>query len=93
VPAIGEATVVARNPAVPTVPLGEGIVVMSLEQGRYLELDAIGRAIWQRIDPPCTLAELVDGLAAAYDAPRATILADVKTWLSRLAEAEIVRLI
>jgi hypothetical protein len=89
---VRSATVIERNRSVPTLPLDDGIVLMSVEQGRYFSLDAIGRDIWQRIAEPCTLAELVDHLAAAYDAPRETIAHDVSAWLIRMAGIGIVEL-
>jgi hypothetical protein len=68
------------------------IVMMSIEQGRYFGLDDIGSDIWKRIDPPCSFAELIDRLATDYDADRATIAADVRALLSRMAAQDVVRL-
>jgi len=92
VPAVVDATVVSRMPAVPAVPYGGGLVVMSIEHGRYVGLDDIGTDIWSRIEQPRSAGELIDQLAGDYDAPRETIAAQVGEWLCRMAEAAIIRL-
>jgi Coenzyme PQQ synthesis protein D (PqqD) len=90
--AIGEATIVSRNPSVLTAEVDGEVVMMSIEQGRYLGLDEIGSDIWNRIEPPCSFATLIEGLAADYEADRATIIADVEDLLVRMVEQDVVRL-
>jgi hypothetical protein len=89
---IVDETVISRSPSVLTAEVDGEIVMMSIEQGRYYGLDDIGSDIWQRIEPPCTFAALIDGLAGAYDADRATIAGDVQALLLRMAEQDTVRL-
>src|SRR4029077_5488291 len=83
---IGETTVISRSPSVLTAEVDGEIVMMSIEQGRYFGLDDIGSDIWKRLDTPCSFAELIDRLASDYDADQATIAADVRDLLSRMAE-------
>src|ERR1700720_2256826 len=90
--AIADATVISRSPSVLTAEGDGEIVMMSIEQGRYFGLDDIGSDIWNRIEPPCSFAALIDRLAAEYAADRATIAADVQTLLSRMAAQDVVRL-
>ncbi len=90
--AIVDATVVSRSPSVLTAEVDGEIVMMSIEQGHYFGLDRIGSDIWKRIDPPCSFAALIDGLATDYEADRATIITDVKTLLDHMVERDIVRL-
>jgi hypothetical protein len=89
---IGDATMISRSPSVVTAEVDGEIVMMSIEQGRYFGLDDIGSDIWKRIEPPCSFATLVDGLAADYEADRATIAADVQSLLGRMMEQDVVRL-
>jgi hypothetical protein len=90
---IGDATMISRSPSVLTAEVDGEIVMMSIEQGRYFGLDDIGSDIWKRIEPPCSFAALIDGLAADYEADRATIAADVQALLDRMAEQDVVRLV
>jgi Coenzyme PQQ synthesis protein D (PqqD) len=89
---IGGATIISRNPSVLTADVDGEVVMMSIEHGRYLGLDTIGSDIWKRIEPPCSFATLIEGLATDYDADRATIIADVENLLLRMIEHDVVRL-
>src|SRR2546426_413693 len=90
--AIADATVISRSPSVLTAEVDGEIVMMSIEQGRYFGLDDIGSDIWNRIEPPCSFAALIDRLVADYDADRATIATDVHALLGRMAAQDVVRL-
>ena len=89
---IVDSTIISRSPSVLTAEVDGEVVMMSIEQGQYFGLDDIGSDIWKRIEPPCSFAALIDGLAVGYDADRATILADVHSLLLRMAEQDVVRL-
>jgi Coenzyme PQQ synthesis protein D (PqqD) len=90
--AIAGATIVSRSPSVLTAEVDGKIVMMSIEQGRYFGLDEIGSNIWKRIEPPCSFAMLIEGLAADYEADRATIVTDVQSLLGHMAKHDVVRL-
>jgi hypothetical protein len=90
--AVVDATVISRSPSVLTAEVDGEVVMMSIEQGRYFGLDDIGSDIWKRLDKPCSFAELIDWLAGDYEADRATIAADVRDLLGRMAEQDVVRL-
>jgi hypothetical protein len=89
---IGATTMISRSPSVLTAEVDGEIVMMSIEQGRYFGLDDIGSDIWKRIEPPCSFGALIDGLAADYEADRATIATDVQNLLGLMAEQDVVRL-
>lgn len=88
---IAAAAVISRSPSVLTAEVDGDVVMMSIEHGRYFALDEIGKDVWERIEPPCTLRALVDVLAADYDADRATIEADVQALLTRMLAHDVVR--
>jgi hypothetical protein len=90
--AVLDATMISRSPSVLTAEVDGEVVMMSIEQGRYFGLDDIGSDIWKRLDTPCSFAELIDRLATDYEADRATIAADVRVLLGRMAEQDVVRL-
>jgi hypothetical protein len=89
---IADSTIISRSPSVLTAEVGGEVVMMSVAQGHYFGLDDIGSDIWKRLDPPCAFADLVNRLAADYDADRASIAADVRTLLESMAERDVVRL-
>jgi hypothetical protein len=89
---IADTTIISRSPSVITAEVDGEVVMMSIERGQYFGLDDIGSDIWKRLDPPCAFADLVDRLAADYDADRASIAADVRALLETMAERDVVRL-
>src|SRR5580700_9115526 len=90
--AIADAAIVSRSPSILTAEVDGKIIMMSIEQGHYFGLDHIGSDIWKRIEPPCSFATLIDGLAADYEADRTTIVTDVQSLLDHMAKHDIVRL-
>jgi hypothetical protein len=89
---IADATIISRSPSVLIEVVDGEIVMLSIERGRYFGLDHIGSDIWKRIEPPCSFATLIDGLAADYEADRATIVSDVQSLLGHMAKYDVVRL-
>ena len=89
---IADATVISRSPSVLTAEVDGEVVMMSIEQGRYFGLDNIGSDIWKRIDPPCSFGDLVDGLAADYNADRAIIASDVRQLLDEMLKQNVITL-
>jgi len=89
---IADSTIISRSPSVVTAEIGGEVVMMSIAQGQYFGLDDIGSDIWRRLDPPCAFADLIERLAADYDADRASIAADVRALLVDMAADDVVRL-
>jgi Coenzyme PQQ synthesis protein D (PqqD) len=89
---IADSTIISRSPSVLTAEVDGEIVMMSIEQGQYFGLDDIGSDIWKRLDSPCAFADLIDRLAADYDADRVSIAADVRSLLESMAARDVVRL-
>jgi len=69
------------------------IVMMSVAQGNYYGLDAVGSRIWELIRQPCSVTALCDALLTEFDVDRATCEQDVLTFLNQLAEEKLIRVI
>lgn len=69
-------------------PAQGGTVLLAPE--RVFKADAIAAAILQRCDGEATVGQIVDTLAAAYNAPRERIANDVKALLSSLADKQLL---
>ena len=87
---LDDATMIERGTAVLAANVGEQVVMMDVKSGRYLGLDDIGTDIWRRLETPLTFGELIDGLAADYDAERAVIAEDVRQLLAKMAAHQAV---
>jgi hypothetical protein len=59
-------------------------VMMSVEKGEYYSLDPIGSRIWELIEKPIKVSELIDALLLKYDVDRETCERDVFAFLEEL---------
>jgi hypothetical protein len=59
-------------------------VMMSMEKGHYYGLDSIGRSIWDILEKPMTVSQLIDTLRRDYDVDRETCERDVLAFLEAL---------
>lgn len=64
--------------------VGDQVIMMSVELGRYFNLNPVAGRIWQLLATPCSLDRIVAELAPIYDAPEETIRAEVAGFLDRL---------
>ncbi len=71
--------------------IDDEIVVMNLETGDFFSLEGTARATWLRIDGTCDLPGLTAALAEEFDAPAATLAADVATFIAELGRAGLVK--
>jgi pyrroloquinoline quinone biosynthesis protein D len=83
----------------PRLPHGVRLVHSEAQGGwvllapeRVFKADAIAAEIVKRCTGEATLAAIVDDLAAAFNAPRERILADVSKLLRGLAEKKLLEL-
>lgn len=65
-------------------------VLFHPRSGSATTLDRIGAIIWQAVAETVRFGDLVDELAAAFDAPEAKVHADVTELLSQLAGLNLI---
>ena len=66
-------------------------VLLHLGSGTYFGLNAVGGRVWQLLEAgDCTLGQLVDAIEAEFDAPRATVEADLQALVKDLVENDLV---
>jgi hypothetical protein len=66
-------------------------VMMSVEKGQYFGLEPVGSRVWELIEKPVKVSELIDALLGKYDVDRETCEKDVLAFLEELNEAGILR--
>ena len=84
--------IVSRNDEMMSAPVDRELVFLNPSTDSYVALDAVGRRIWDLLERPRRVEELVDVLCAEFDGPRATITADVAAFLAELDREGIVRI-
>ena len=65
-------------------------VMMSVENGKYYGLDDIGSHIWELIERPVKVSDLINTLIERYDVDHETCERDVLKFLNGLNEDEIL---
>jgi len=65
-------------------------VMMSIQNGEYYGLDDIGSRIWELIEKPVKVSDLIDTLLEKFDVDRETCERDVLKFLNELNEDKIL---
>ena len=68
-------------------------VMMNIETGKYYGLDGIGSCIWELIEEPHTVCEVVHALLADYDVDEKTCQNDVVAFLNKLCNQGLVDIV
>lgn len=65
-------------------------VMMSVEQGSYFGLDAIGSRIWNLMEQPISLQDMIDTLVEEYDVSEVNCKNDVVKFVAELNSRGLV---
>ncbi len=63
---------------------GERTVLLDLRSEQYFALDAVGTAVWNRLDASRTVDEIAAGVAELYQAPVDDVRRDVLEFVATL---------
>jgi hypothetical protein len=85
--------VVKIDPNVVFTEIDDAAVLLHLETKRYFTLNSTGVVIWQSLTAGKSEAEIIDILAAQYEAPRTQLAASVARLLNELAAAKLIEII
>lgn len=83
----------ARNEQLPSANVDRDVVFLNPSMDSYIALDEIGRRIWELLEAPRRVDELVADLHDQFHAPDGVIEADVLTFLTELQREGMVRVI
>lgn len=75
---------IVRTPDVLSTDLDDELVLMSIDLGNYYGVSSTARRIWELLEPPTTLGNLLERLAGEFDAPTEDLRRDVCTFLEKL---------
>lgn len=69
-----------------TAAVSDELLMMSVELGKYFNLNAVGARVWELLEAPVTVDGLVTALTAEYDVPPDTARREVERFLDALRE-------
>ena len=85
-----EASVLARGTDFVATRVGDQTMMMSVTAGRYFALAETGQRIWELLEQPRAIGEIVGVLVDEYDVARAACVEQVIQFTRDLAENGLV---
>lgn len=89
---INPQTTISRKEDVVVAELDGKTVMMSLNNGEYYGLDEVASAIWNGVEQPVTVSELVSRLAKEYKVSLEQCQTDVLEFLENLYNKQLIEI-
>ena len=70
--------------------VGDQVMMMHIQQGKYFALDGTARRIWEMLKMPTTVDGLVEQLVGEYDIDTEACRADISGFVSELMENGLI---
>ncbi|WP_263784457.1 PqqD family protein [Salinibacter grassmerensis] len=67
-------------------------VILDLEEGIYYGLNPVGARVWDQVQEPATVEEIVAAITAEYDVDSERCLKDVLSLLRDLKEDDLIEI-
>ncbi len=85
-----DTTVLSRRMGLMTADMNGSAVMMDIMTGKYYNLGSVGGRIWELLEEPATVAQLVQKLTAEYDVSAEQCRADIAPFLQTLLERGLI---
>ncbi len=72
--------------------LNDEVVILDLNNGIYYELDEVGARVWNMIQEPSTLSEIVNSIVDDYEVSWDECERDVQELIDEIAEKGLVEI-
>ena len=80
-------TIISRNETrFLTNPVGEEIIVLNMETGDYLGLNLVGSSIWEQLETPQRISDIIEKLVAEFDVEYENCKRDTMDYLDKIME-------
>lgn len=83
-------TYVQQNKQIDATDLNGEKVMMDLDRGKYFALNEVGSRIWEIINTPTTVEEIINILLLEYDVKTDICKDNVFNFLERLSDNELI---
>lgn len=87
---IGRDVLVQRRADLLSTRVDDEIVLLNIERGSYHALNAVASRIWQYLDAPMTVSQLIAAMLECFRGDPTVIATDVDTLLSSLSELGLI---
>jgi len=87
---IGVDTIITQAAGLVAADMDGEKVMLNIEKGKYYGIDSIGSRIWELLEVPHRVREVVDVLLKEYEVEEKTCQNDVLAFLSKLYDQGLV---
>ena len=87
---INKQTIVKRAKDIVFNAIDDEIVMLSIENGEYYGLDAIGSRVWKLIENPVSFEYITSELIQEFNVSESTCIKDVSEFLISLKEKNLI---
>lgn len=77
-------TLLSRNPEIFFAQMGDELIMMSEDQGKYLSLNAVASDIWQLLETPKAFADLCSALQEKYEVTPERCQSDLTQFVAQM---------
>jgi arginine/lysine/ornithine decarboxylase len=85
--------IVQRDPEIIAAAADQDLVMVSITNGLYYGVSGVAREIWDMIEHPKKISELVDDLTAAYNVDRSLCEQQTLSFLDDLLVERLVQVV
>jgi Coenzyme PQQ synthesis protein D (PqqD) len=86
-------SVLVQDRELSVADLDGGVVILSVRAGSYFGFNDVATEIWDMLAEPCHVGEIFDALSERHDVDRKTLTHDITSFLQKLIDHELVRII
>jgi hypothetical protein len=90
-PGLSLNSTVQRDPEMLAAEADDDLIMVSIANGSYYAVSEVARAIWEAIERPTKVSDLIDGLAATYDVDRSTCERETLSFLGELLTERLLQ--
>ena len=83
-------SVISRNPEIIHSAMDSEVVMMSVDQGLFFGIDTIGTHIWNLIETPLKVEDLIEKLVVSYDVERSVCENDTLLFLNDMLLKKVI---
>ena len=83
---------VVRNPGQLSADLDGEVVILSIDNGRYYDMNEVGSRIWALMERPISVAALIDLLVGEFEVEREICREEVLAFLRELHADGLVQI-
>ena len=87
---ISPASTIVKNSAHVSTNLGDEVVILDMQSEEYFSLDGVGTRIWEMIETPTTVREILAAILKAYDVEPARAENDLLAVLSEMQQEGLI---